>query len=113
VNTSNLREHLIGSRSTKPAGNGSLAAGCKFNLGSPCTLADSATDAGLTFQPQNNVSAGIVDLGTFTLAIGTGNFGDGDLFSLRVTFTDPTNSANIFAATLSHRQSRRACCHRL
>jgi hypothetical protein len=71
-------------------------------FGSSCTLSTSANDGSLTFhqQAENNVPAGTVDLGTFTLANGSTDF-NGDLFSLQVTFTSPLNGANTFSATLS------------
>jgi hypothetical protein len=71
-------------------------------FGSSCTLSTSANDGSLTFnhQAENNVPAGTVDLGTFTLANGSTNF-NGDSFSLDVTFTSPLNGTDTFSATLS------------
>jgi hypothetical protein len=71
-------------------------------FGSSCLLSTSANDGHLSFshQAETSVSAGTVDLGTFTLNNGTSNY-NGDAFSLDVTFTVPTGGSNIYTATLS------------
>lgn len=72
-------------------------------FGASCLLSNSATDGNhLTFnhEAENGVSAGTVDLGTFTLAKGTNDF-TGDVFTLQVTFTVPSSGSNIFTASLT------------